>query len=300
MLFPRARVPRHPRPGTGAIVPSPMPSPIAATVAMITARPKVTARISFTLLDLPLVKAAADKDTGAPAARCLTPSGAPRSLNLQACDFGAHTSSACWPSSARAPSSRKPHRSTRGRRPGPPTPSGTRSSSTASATPTPVTTPSRPTSGGRPRVTRDAIGRWLPGRAPGTRSSPGNGPPGRDFYTAVQTRRYGGDLAGVIEKLEHLGALGVNVLLLSPVFEAPSAFKRDPSFLHHVDNNLGPEPDTDRLVWATENPSDSGDLEVVGRGPPLPAPRAGVPSATDEGRGGSARGLRGPDLLGLP
>jgi cyclomaltodextrinase / maltogenic alpha-amylase / neopullulanase len=80
---------------------------------------------------------------------------------------------------------------------------------------------------------------------------------GRDFYTAVHTRRYGGDLAGVIEKLEHLGALGVNVLLLSPVFEAPSAMKRDPSFLHHVDNNLGPEPDTDRLVWATENPSDS-------------------------------------------
>jgi len=79
---------------------------------------------------------------------------------------------------------------------------------------------------------------------------------GRDFYAVIPTRRYGGDLAGVIEKIEHLSSLGVNTLLLSPVFEAPSALKRDPTFLHHVDNNFGPEPDADRLVWATESPGD--------------------------------------------
>jgi glycosidase len=79
---------------------------------------------------------------------------------------------------------------------------------------------------------------------------------GRDFYAAVYTRRYGGDLAGLIERLDHLQALGVNTLLLTPVFEAPSAIKRDPTFLHHVDNNFGPDPDGDRLIWATENPGD--------------------------------------------
>ncbi len=79
---------------------------------------------------------------------------------------------------------------------------------------------------------------------------------GRDFHSAVLTRRYGGDLAGIIAKLDHLTGLGVNALLLSPVLEAPSALKRDPAFLHHVDNNFGPDPDGDRLVWATENPAD--------------------------------------------
>lgn len=79
---------------------------------------------------------------------------------------------------------------------------------------------------------------------------------GRDFHSAVLTRRYGGDLAGLVEKLDHLTGLGVNALLLSPVLEAPSALKRDPTFLHHVDNNFGPDPEGDRLVWATENPAD--------------------------------------------
>ena len=81
---------------------------------------------------------------------------------------------------------------------------------------------------------------------------------GREFPSAVLTRRYGGDLAGVIERLDHLTSLGVNALLLSPVLEAPSALKRDPAFLHHVDNNFGPDPEGDRLVWATENPADPG------------------------------------------
>lgn len=85
---------------------------------------------------------------------------------------------------------------------------------------------------------------------------PGERASGRDFYAAVATRRYGGDLAGLLERFDHLQSLGVSALLLSPVFEAPSALKRDPTFLHHVDNNFGPDADGDRLVWATENPGD--------------------------------------------
>ena len=85
---------------------------------------------------------------------------------------------------------------------------------------------------------------------------PGERASGRDFYATVATRRYGGDLAGILERLDHLQSLGVTALLLSPVFEAPSALKRDPTFLHHVDNNFGPDAEGDRLVWATESPAD--------------------------------------------
>ena len=69
-------------------------------------------------------------------------------------------------------------------------------------------------------------------------------------------RRFGGDLQGILERLDHIQSLGVTALLLNPVFEAPSAGRRDAAALHHVDNNLGPDPDGDRLVWATENPAD--------------------------------------------
>ncbi len=79
---------------------------------------------------------------------------------------------------------------------------------------------------------------------------------GHDFYWNAPTRRYGGDLQGLLERLDHIQSLGVNTLLLSPVFESPSALKMDPTFLHHVDNNFGPDPESDRLLWATENPPD--------------------------------------------
>lgn len=79
---------------------------------------------------------------------------------------------------------------------------------------------------------------------------------GKDFYWSVPTRRYGGDLQGILDRLDYLQALGVTAICLNPLFEAPSAHKYDPTFLHHVDNNFGPDPEEDRVVWATENPSD--------------------------------------------
>jgi cyclomaltodextrinase len=77
---------------------------------------------------------------------------------------------------------------------------------------------------------------------------------GRDFYYNAQLRRYGGDLQGVIDKLDYLQSLGVTAISLNPIFEAPSLHKYDTTFYHHVDNNFGPDPDGDRLIWATENP----------------------------------------------
>ena len=81
---------------------------------------------------------------------------------------------------------------------------------------------------------------------------------GRTFYELAPLRRYGGDLQGILEKLDYIHALGVNVIALTPAFEAPSADKHDPTYLHHVDNNFGPDPDGDRLIWATESPADAG------------------------------------------
>src|SRR5262249_28946098 len=41
---------------------------------------------------------------------------------------------------------------------------------------------------------------------------------GHDFYWNAQVRRYGGDLQGLLDRLEHIQALGVNAIYLNPVF----------------------------------------------------------------------------------
>ncbi|OFZ54283.1 MAG: hypothetical protein A2428_06810 [Bdellovibrionales bacterium RIFOXYC1_FULL_54_43] len=79
------------------------------------------------------------------------------------------------------------------------------------------------------------------------------------FYNAFSARRYGGDLQGVIEKLDYLKELGINAIYLNPVFRSPSLHKYDWSSLHHVDETLGPDPVGDRellrIAGETENPS---------------------------------------------
>ncbi len=78
----------------------------------------------------------------------------------------------------------------------------------------------------------------------------------KGFYYHVQRRRYGGDLQGVLDKLDYLAELGVTALYLNPIFESPSLHKYDATMYHHVDNNFGPDPDGDRKVWTTEDPGD--------------------------------------------
>ncbi len=79
---------------------------------------------------------------------------------------------------------------------------------------------------------------------------------GKDFYTLASLRRYGGDLQGIIDKLDYLQQLGVEALYLNPIFESPSLHKYDARMYHHVDNNFGPDPEGDRRLWAKENPAD--------------------------------------------
>ena len=77
----------------------------------------------------------------------------------------------------------------------------------------------------------------------------------KGFYYHAQQRRYGGDLQGIIDKLDYLQDLGVNALYLNPVFESPSLHKYDASMYHHIDNNFGPDPAGDRGMFAKEDPA---------------------------------------------
>jgi glycosidase len=79
---------------------------------------------------------------------------------------------------------------------------------------------------------------------------------GRDIWFNLQRRRYGGDLAGIIEKLDYLQELGVTALYLNPVFTSPSLHKYDGATYHHIDPTFGPDPQGDRAIIAGENPVD--------------------------------------------
>jgi glycosidase/fibronectin type 3 domain-containing protein len=50
---------------------------------------------------------------------------------------------------------------------------------------------------------------------------------------------YGGDLQGIIDKLEYLDNLGVTVLYLNPIFESPSNHKYDTTDYSVIDDNYG-------------------------------------------------------------
>lgn len=75
---------------------------------------------------------------------------------------------------------------------------------------------------------------------------------GKPLMANLADRRYGGDLAGILQRLPYLQELGVNALYLNPVFDAPSHHKYDASTLHHVDVHLGPDPEGDRALMAGE------------------------------------------------
>ncbi len=61
---------------------------------------------------------------------------------------------------------------------------------------------------------------------------------------------FGGDLPGILEKLDHLTTLGINVLYMTPVFEAPSNHKYDTVDYLKVDPSFGSEQDLKNLVQA--------------------------------------------------
>lgn len=80
---------------------------------------------------------------------------------------------------------------------------------------------------------------------------------GRSFYDSVFHRRYGGDLQGVIDKLDYLKSLGVNAIYFNPLFYANSLHKYDGNSFHHIDPYFGPDPagDLAHISMETEDPA---------------------------------------------
>ncbi len=76
------------------------------------------------------------------------------------------------------------------------------------------------------------------------------------FYQIAGMRRYGGDLQGVLDRLDYLQNLGITAIYFNPLFESPSHHKYDATYYHHIDNNFGPNPQRDREIWAQEDPAD--------------------------------------------
>ncbi|MFC1480949.1 glycoside hydrolase family 13 protein [Candidatus Neomarinimicrobiota bacterium] len=79
---------------------------------------------------------------------------------------------------------------------------------------------------------------------------------GHDIWHNIQRRRYGGDIQGIIDRLDYLQNMGIGAIYFNPLFDAPSLHKYDGKSYHHIDPNFGPDPDGDRAILAREIPGD--------------------------------------------
>ena len=76
---------------------------------------------------------------------------------------------------------------------------------------------------------------------------------GPDFYgDGVFDRRLGGDLQGVLDRVDYLDSLGVTAVYFNPVFWAASLHKYDATSYHHIDPYFGPDPAGDIAMVAEE------------------------------------------------
>jgi len=76
-----------------------------------------------------------------------------------------------------------------------------------------------------------------------------------DFYGGLGLRRFGGDLQGVLDKLDYLQDLGITAIYFNPLNDAPSLHKYDVRNYHHIDVNFGPDPEGDNEIISSENPN---------------------------------------------
>ncbi len=79
---------------------------------------------------------------------------------------------------------------------------------------------------------------------------------GNDIWYNITRRRYGGDLQGIIDKLNYLSDLGIGAIYLNPVFVAPSHHKYDIAYYHHIEPTFGPDPKGDWKIIQSEIPDD--------------------------------------------
>jgi cyclomaltodextrinase / maltogenic alpha-amylase / neopullulanase len=72
------------------------------------------------------------------------------------------------------------------------------------------------------------------------------------FYSKIQARRYGGDLQGVLDKIDYIQSLGVTAIYFNPLNDSPSLHKYDARNYAHIDRNFGPDPKGDVAIMDSE------------------------------------------------
>lgn len=68
-------------------------------------------------------------------------------------------------------------------------------------------------------------------------------------YQSKDSQFYGGDLEGVIGKLDYIDSLGVNVIYFNPIFQAATNHKYDTQNHFSIDRNLGGDKIFERLLF---------------------------------------------------
>ena len=79
---------------------------------------------------------------------------------------------------------------------------------------------------------------------------PSNDPPGTEAWGGVPTREnfFGGDLAGITQKLDYIADLGCNALYLNPIFKAGTNHKYDTHDYFQIDPVFGDDAAFDTLI----------------------------------------------------
>ncbi|NLL76043.1 MAG: hypothetical protein GX235_02185 [Clostridiales bacterium] len=72
--------------------------------------------------------------------------------------------------------------------------------------------------------------------------------PAADYEQTHALDFYGGDLDGIINKLDYLSELGINAIYLNPIFQSPSVHKYDSLDYYHVDTHLGGDAALKKLI----------------------------------------------------
>lgn len=72
--------------------------------------------------------------------------------------------------------------------------------------------------------------------------------PWREEGTAYNNERFGGNLKGIIEKLDYISELGISGIYLMPVFKSSSIHNYETDDYYHVDPSLGTDSDLKNLV----------------------------------------------------
>ncbi|WP_315075035.1 glycoside hydrolase family 13 protein [uncultured Clostridium sp.] len=84
-----------------------------------------------------------------------------------------------------------------------------------------------------------------------------------NFGRIVRWDFYGGNLKGIIQKLDYIKSLGVNIIQLSPIFKSPSCHKYDTSDYEIVDEMFGTNNEFKELCETAQNKGIKIILDIV-------------------------------------